>query len=177
MCAFLTAAQIELYGKFGDPPTDSELERFFFLDGGDRKLIAKRRDDATRLGFALQLTTVRFLGTLLANPIDVPATIMAYVAAQLGRADASVARAYLKRDQTRLEHRWETRRVDGWRDFAESREALRMHVDRRAWTTGDGRNAIFDGAVAAPPRGAAAGGEHLDGGKCYRWFLQDHTSL
>jgi hypothetical protein len=28
-----------------------ELEPFFFLDDGDRRLIAKRRDDATRLGF------------------------------------------------------------------------------------------------------------------------------
>jgi hypothetical protein len=58
---FLAAAQVGLYGKFGAPPTDMELERFFFLDDGDRRLIAKRRDDATKLGFALQLTTVRFL--------------------------------------------------------------------------------------------------------------------
>jgi hypothetical protein len=28
----VTAAQIELYGKFGAPPSDMELERFFFLD-------------------------------------------------------------------------------------------------------------------------------------------------
>ena len=91
---FLTAAQIELYGKFGAPPTDLELERFFFLDDGDRKLIAKRRDDATKLGFSLQLTTVRFLGTFLANPIDVPVVVMAYVAAQLEIEDASAAKAY-----------------------------------------------------------------------------------
>jgi hypothetical protein len=110
---FLTAAQIECYGKFGVPPSDMELERFFFLDDGDRKLVAKRRDDATRLGFALQLTTVRFLGTFLVNPIDVPVAVMEYVAAQLGIEDASVAKAYLKRDKTRLEHRWEVQQVDG----------------------------------------------------------------
>jgi hypothetical protein len=65
----------------------------------------------------------------------------------VGIDDASVAKAYLKRDQTRLEHRWEIQQVDGWHDFAEFREALRLNVDRRAWTTGDGRNTIFDGAV------------------------------
>jgi hypothetical protein len=65
----------------------------------------------------------------------------------LGIEDTSVAKAYVRRDQTRLEHRWEIQQVDGWHDFADFREALRLHVDRRAWTTGDGRNTIFDGAV------------------------------
>jgi hypothetical protein len=73
---------------------------------------------------ALTYETVRFLG----NPIDVPVTVMAYVAAQLGIEDASVAKAYLKRDQTRLEHRWEIQRVDGWSVFAGFRDALRVHV-------------------------------------------------
>jgi hypothetical protein len=144
---FLAAQQIELYGKFGAPPSDMELERFFFLDDGDRKLIDKRRDDPTKLGFALQLTTVRFLGTFLTDPIDVPVVVMEYVAAQLGIVDTSVAKTYLKRDKTRLEHRWEIQQVDGWRDFAEFGESLKLHVDRRAWTAGDGRNTIFDGAV------------------------------
>ena len=34
---FLTAQQIELYGRFGAPPSGEELERFFFLDDEDRK--------------------------------------------------------------------------------------------------------------------------------------------
>ncbi|WP_040871893.1 DUF4158 domain-containing protein [Nocardia exalbida] len=51
---FLTARQVALYGRFGGPPSEEELERFFVLDDADRKLIAKRRDDSSRLGFALQ---------------------------------------------------------------------------------------------------------------------------
>lgn len=57
-------------------------------------------------------------------------------------------KSYARRDQTRLEHRWETARADGWGDYADFREPLRVHVDRRSWTTGDGRNTLFDGALA-----------------------------
>ncbi|MEX2975229.1 DUF4158 domain-containing protein [Streptomyces sp. C184] len=42
---FLTDAQAASYGKFNEEPTRPELERFFFLDDEDRKLIAKRRGD------------------------------------------------------------------------------------------------------------------------------------
>lgn len=110
---FLTAQQIELYGRFGAPPSGAELERFFFLDDEDRKLTARRRDPVTRLGFALQLTTVRFLGTFLADPIDVPSVVVEYLAGQLDIEDASCVKGYLKRDQTRLEHRWDISQVDG----------------------------------------------------------------
>lgn len=67
---FLTDEEAGAYGQFTDAPSRAELERVFFLDDVDKTLIAKRRGDHNRLGFAVQLTTVRWLGAFLPDPID-----------------------------------------------------------------------------------------------------------
>nr|WP_268257218.1 DUF4158 domain-containing protein [Streptomyces capillispiralis] len=64
----LTDEQATAFGSFADKPTRPELERFFFLDDEDRKLIAKRRGDHSRLGSALQMCTVRYIGLFLEDP-------------------------------------------------------------------------------------------------------------
>jgi hypothetical protein len=59
------------------------LELFFFLDDVDRELVAKRHDDHNRLGFALQLVTVRQVVPFLADPVAVPTVVLDC----LGRGD------------------------------------------------------------------------------------------
>ena len=44
------------------------------------EVIAKCRLVHSRLGFALQLMTVRWFGTFVAYPLDVPAVVLAYLA-------------------------------------------------------------------------------------------------
>ncbi|MGI8593741.1 MAG: DUF4158 domain-containing protein [Solirubrobacteraceae bacterium] len=80
-------------------------QRFFCLDDRDLGLVGRRRGDHNRLGFAVQLTTVRFVGTFLADLADVPEKVVEYVAAQLDVAAASMA-PYTQREKTRLEHQW-----------------------------------------------------------------------
>ena len=60
-----------------------ELERYCYLDDEDRRLIAARRRDYNRLGFAVQVVTVRHLGMFLADPLDVPPALIEYLAEQL----------------------------------------------------------------------------------------------
>jgi hypothetical protein len=57
---FLTAGQRQAYGRFEGSPSVEDLQRCFLLDDEDRRLVAKGRGDANRLGFPLQLTTVRY---------------------------------------------------------------------------------------------------------------------
>nr|WP_281216318.1 DUF4158 domain-containing protein [Nocardia xishanensis] len=62
------------YGRFG-ALSRVELERFCYLDDEDRRLIADRRRDYNRLGFAVQAVTVRYLGMFLPDPIAAPSEL------------------------------------------------------------------------------------------------------
>ncbi|WP_326969038.1 Tn3 family transposase [Arthrobacter sp. CG_A4] len=144
---FLTDVQAAAYSRFTQPPSLAELERFFFLDDTDMALVNKRRGDYNRLGFSLQLGTARLLGSFLADPLDVPTEAVDFLAEQLGVADPSCLKAYGEREKTRLEHQWEIAREFGYRDFPAVEAELVRWVDDRAWNTGDGPKALFEGAV------------------------------
>ena len=101
---FLTDAEAHAYGRFSGPPSRPELERAFFLDDLDKELVARRRGDHNRLGFALQLTSVRWLGTFLQDPLEVPREVVAYLAGQLDIADPACLDRYAARRITRFEH-------------------------------------------------------------------------
>ncbi|APU15087.1 MULTISPECIES: Tn3 family transposase [Actinoalloteichus] len=145
---FLSDDQASAYGRFPSGFTRAELERYFFLDDVDLALIESKRRDHNRLGFAVQLATVRYAGGFLDDPLDgVPVELVDYLAEQLGIADPSCVKSYGDREMTRLDHAREIREADGWYEFGGFAGELGDWVEGRAWTTGDGPKALFDAAV------------------------------
>lgn len=144
---FLTDEQAARYGSFHEVPSRAELERYFFLDDADREAVQAKRRAHNRLGFAVQLSSVRFLGRFMPDPRQVPAEVAEYLAGQLEIEDVSCLKLYGERDGTARTHAGEIQEAGGWRDFAEVREELVGWLDARAWTTGDGPKALFDAAA------------------------------
>lgn len=57
---FLSPAQQENYGKYPSDLTAEFIANYFFLDDKDKEWIKSKRGQFSRLGYALQLTTVRY---------------------------------------------------------------------------------------------------------------------
>ena len=115
---FLTDEHRNRYGRFVGEPSDTQLARYFLLSTNDLDLIQAKAEAHTQLGFALQLVTVRFLGTLLDNPADVPVSVKDYVARQIGVSAATDLRTY-HQSKTRYRHAEEIKARFGYRDFSD----------------------------------------------------------
>lgn len=143
---FLTLEQQQRYGRYQGTPTALQLDRYFHLDDADLQLATARRGDHNRLGFSVQLATVRFLGTFLANPIEVPKTVVDYLAQQLNLSDGTSLSRYLDRSPTHREHAGLIQRHYGYRDFSTQPEHWRFvrWLYERAWVGTEAPSVLFD---------------------------------
>jgi len=147
---FLTDDQEQAYGHYVGSPSTQQLARYFHLDDADLKLLNVRRGAHNKLGFALQLTMTRFLGTFLAEPTNVPSNAVAYVAAQLSIRDVACLADYAARPTTAREHAAEIRRIYSYRDFTDPAESFRLlrWLYTRAWLSSEQPSVLFDLATA-----------------------------
>lgn len=122
---FLTLAQRERYGRYPEVLSTIELARHFYLDDNDLEWIARKRRDFNRLGYALQLTTVQFLGTFLGDPTAVPQAVIQALAVQIQVADSACVSAYRDSEQ-RWRHTVEIRARYGYREFIDKGVRFRL---------------------------------------------------
>jgi TnpA family transposase len=147
--SFLTAEQERRYGRYAGEPSAEQLARYFHLDDADRAFVAARRGAHMRLGCAVQLGTVRFLGTFLEDPAEVPPRALRFVADQLGLPSDGLMAAYAA-SRWRVRHPADIRERYGYLAFSDPRVAFRLNrwLYALCWTGADRPSALFDRATA-----------------------------
>ena len=148
--SFLSDAQASRYGRFDGDPTPEQLARFFHLDDADRAFVNEHRGDHNRLGVAVQLGSLRLLGTPLEDLSAIPATVARFAGDQLamtgtvGLMKTYVASAGRWRHGPRIRDRY------GYRQFTNLSVAFRLNRFLYAvcWTGTDRPSTLFDRAVA-----------------------------
>lgn len=75
---FLTAEQKAGYGQFSGEPNEVQLTRYFHLDEADLAFISNQLGVQNQLGFALQITSVRFLGGFLSDACQYARTLLVF---------------------------------------------------------------------------------------------------
>ncbi len=117
------------------------------MDSKDRSLIDIRRGDHNKLGFSVQICTVRFLGDFLENPIEVPESVIRYIAKQLNISDPlKIINQYSERPGTHNEHAGEIKKVYGYYELIESPKAFQFMrwIYTRTWLSYERPSVLFD---------------------------------
>jgi TnpA family transposase len=98
------------------PKTQEELIRQYTLSQTDLSIIRQHRGVANRLGYAVQLCSMRYPGVMLAVRGEPFPPLLRMVATQLGASVESWTE-YAKRAETRREHAMELQAIFGFQPF------------------------------------------------------------
>jgi TnpA family transposase len=144
---FLSSDQREHYGRFTGEPSPDDLARYFHLDEFDLGLISQKRGQHNRLGFAVQLGTLRYLGTFQDDPLDIPTSVLQALTRQLYIDSTEGVQAYRAGEQRWL-HAAEIRAQYGYVEITEHRIGLRLTrwLYALCWTGTDRPSVLFERA-------------------------------
>ena len=121
---FLSDEQAARYGRYHADPSPEQLARFFYLSPLDVRFLAGYRRSYTRLGCAVQLGTLRFLGTFLSVPTQVPVVVVHTLAQQLQLTADTWSEQYT-RPNTLHDHQVQVVAYLGFRPF-DGRQSFRL---------------------------------------------------
>jgi len=140
----LTKQQRANYGKYNGSPTSDQLAQYFYLDDRDLEEVEAKRTDQSRMGYALQLCTLRFLGTPYNSIKDVPLNAAIFVAKQLKIRNVRVRHEYTER--RRSTHLTQLKNRYGYRDFKTPTAFFKYlrWLYARLWTGDESFHTLFD---------------------------------
>ena len=110
---FLSEAERDRLSRFPEEISQQDLQDFFWLSEDDRKEIMPLRGEHNRLGFALNLCCLRYLGFFPNNFLELPQTVVTFVAHQL-RVDADNLSIYGQRTMTIYAHQQQVQTLLGY---------------------------------------------------------------
>lgn len=111
---FLSDSDHDRLNRFPQEITQTDLDRFFWLSPDDHRAILGLRGDHNRLGFALFLCCLRYLGFFPEQLSQLPASVIEYVAVQL-QVSADAFSLYGKRTSTQRNHQRQVQVLLGYR--------------------------------------------------------------
>lgn len=132
------------FGIYLGEPSPEQLNQFFYLHEKELELISTIRLPSTKLGFALQLGSVRFLGTFIKDVDNIPANVVLYTATQLNVPPNEINN-YTRR-QTKDDHVKLIKTHYDYHDFTQSKieEYLFTWLLNRATYTTESSDMLFD---------------------------------
>lgn len=86
--SFLSDAERQRFNSFPADMSPADLIAFFTLSENDLRQVPKTTTPPNRLGFALRIPLLRFLGFHLPDLTTVPEVVIEYVGSQIGTAAA-----------------------------------------------------------------------------------------
>ena len=110
---FLTKVEHERLNRFPAEINREELNHFFLLSESERKEVLPLRRDHNRLGFAVQLGTLRYLGFFPEDLSSIADMVVEFVAQQLSLAPALMQK-YGQRGSTIRNHQRQIQALLGY---------------------------------------------------------------